>query len=224
MRQPCTLRGPCCRCRCHPNELDTRRLSPDISSAALLAEIRARGTGSVTPAVYPSTTYERAPDNSYPLGKCYSRDDNPTVLAAETALAELERGEKSLLFSSGMAAATAVQSPQCTAAHPPSPRDDAAPDLQGAQHAAHGQVFQVLAPGDHVVIPRVMYWALRGWVLDFAAQWGVEVSVIAMDGPDGAFNVSAAVRPNTKCRPRAPPRRRQRAPRAAHAACGAPTG
>ena len=30
--------------------------------------------------------------------------------------------------------------------------------------AAATCVFQALAPGDHVVAPRLMYWALRDWL------------------------------------------------------------
>lgn len=63
---------------------------------------------SVTPAIYPSTTYERGADLTYPKGKCYSRDDNPTSEVAEKALCELECGGEALLFASGMAAAVAV--------------------------------------------------------------------------------------------------------------------
>lgn len=63
---------------------------------------------SISPAIYPSTTYERDADLSYPKGKCYSRDDNPTCEPAETALCQLEGGGEALLFSSGMAAAVAV--------------------------------------------------------------------------------------------------------------------
>jgi hypothetical protein len=36
--------------------------------------------------------------------------------------------------------------------------------------AAATAVFQALAPGDHVVAPRVMYWALRHWLLDFVGH------------------------------------------------------
>jgi cystathionine gamma-synthase len=36
-------------------------------------------------------------------------------------------------------------------------------------------VFQALAPGDCVLAPRRMYWALRKWLLEFAAPWGISV-------------------------------------------------
>ena len=34
--------------------------------------------------------------------------------------------------------------------------------------------FLALAPGDHVVVPKVMYWSLRNWLATFATQWGLE--------------------------------------------------
>ena len=68
--------------------------------------------------------------------------------------------EAALLFSSGMAAATAV--------------------------------FQALAPGDHIVAPKVMYWALRNWLLTDATRWGLEGRLRRHDDLDA---VRAAVRP-----------------------------
>jgi len=65
-------------------------------------------TRAVIPPVYPSVQYERAPDGSYPSGRSYTRDQNPTYDQAEALLARLECGAAGLLFSSGMAAATAV--------------------------------------------------------------------------------------------------------------------
>ncbi len=63
--------------------------------------------GLVAP-IYPSTTYERGREGDYPGGHSYSRDQNPTVEPAEELLAALEEGTEALLFSSGMAAATAL--------------------------------------------------------------------------------------------------------------------
>lgn len=45
----------------------------------------------------------------------------------------------------------------------------------GSGMAAAAAVFQSLAPGDHVIAPRVMYWALRKWLLEFARPWGLAV-------------------------------------------------
>ena len=44
--------------------------------------------------------------------------------------------------------------------------------------AAALAVFQALEPGDHVIIPRAMYWALRAWLLEQAARWGLEVELV----------------------------------------------
>ena len=65
-------------------------------------------TRALVPAIHPSTTYERASDGSYPGGRGYTRDENPTYEQAEALLASLEGGEAALLFASGMAAAAAV--------------------------------------------------------------------------------------------------------------------
>ncbi|PYN24124.1 MAG: cystathionine gamma-synthase [Candidatus Rokuibacteriota bacterium] len=48
------------------------------------------GTGAVTPAIHPSTTFERDPDGSYPRGFLYSRNSNPNRSALEECLAALE--------------------------------------------------------------------------------------------------------------------------------------
>ncbi len=58
--------------------------------------------------------------------------------------------------------------------------------------AAATAVFQALAPGDHVLAPKVMYWSLRNWLLTFATQWGLQVELIDMTEPAA---VRAAVRP-----------------------------
>jgi cystathionine gamma-synthase len=46
--------------------------------------------------------------------------------------------------------------------------------------AAATAVFQALAPGDHVVAPKVMYWALRNWLANFATAWGLKVEFVDM--------------------------------------------
>jgi cystathionine gamma-synthase len=65
-------------------------------------------TGGIIPPLQPSTTFLRDPDNVYRRGFDYARDRNPTYAPAEAVLAALEGGAEALLFSSGMAAATAV--------------------------------------------------------------------------------------------------------------------
>ena len=70
---------------------------------------------------------------------------------------------------------------------------------QGAQAAlfasgmaAATAVFQALAPGDHVLAPKVMYWSLRNWLMNFATHWGLKVELIDMGDPAA---VQAAIQP-----------------------------
>ena len=65
-------------------------------------------TGAVTAPIYLSTTFQRGPDGGYPLGFSYSRDGNPNRLMLEKCLADLEGGKEALVFSSGLAVATAI--------------------------------------------------------------------------------------------------------------------
>jgi len=109
-------------------------------------------TKALAPPLHPSTTFIRDPDNQYRTGHVYGRDHNVTFAQAEAVLTALEGGHASLVFASGMAAATAV--------------------------------FQALAPGDHVLVPEVMYWSLRNWLRGFATQWGLRVEVIDMASLD----------------------------------------
>jgi cystathionine gamma-synthase len=135
----------------------------DIKPASLAAQalgwIDGETKGIVAP-LHTSTTFIRDPDNQYRNGRIYARDNNPTFDQPEAVLTALERGHASLLFASGMAAATAV--------------------------------FQALAPGDHVVAPKVMYWSLRNWLMNFATHWGLQVEFIDMAD---AAEVERAVRP-----------------------------
>ncbi len=65
------------------------------------------GTNSVTTPIYPSSTYRVA----YPgdeSGYVYARWSNPTRLALEKTLAELENGTHAYAFSSGLAALDAI--------------------------------------------------------------------------------------------------------------------
>lgn len=58
--------------------------------------------------------------------------------------------------------------------------------------AAAAAVFQSLQSGDHVVYPRVMYWGLRGWLLEFAERWGLDITPFDVTEPGAIEN---AVRP-----------------------------
>lgn len=58
--------------------------------------------------------------------------------------------------------------------------------------AAATSVFLALKPGDHVVAPKIMYWALRHWLLGYATEWGLKVELVDADQP-GA--IARAVQP-----------------------------
>ena len=49
--------------------------------------------------------------------------------------------------------------------------------LFSSGQSAAAALFQSLAPGDGILAPRNMYWALRKWLLDFAVHWGLRVEL-----------------------------------------------
>ena len=62
----------------------------------------------------------------------------------------------------------------------------------GSGMSAATALFLSLAPGDHVVAPQVMYWALRNWLKVDAAAWGLAVDFV--DATDGDA-IARAVKP-----------------------------
>lgn len=64
--------------------------------------------------------------------------------------------------------------------------------LFGSGMAAAIAVFAVLNAGDHVLAPRIMYWALRHWLMTELPRRGIAVDFVAMDDPAA---VAAAVLP-----------------------------
>lgn len=64
--------------------------------------------------------------------------------------------------------------------------------LFGSGMAAATAVFQALDPGDHVVAPKVMYWALRNWLMTEATRWGLEIDLAETDDLDA---LKTALRP-----------------------------
>ena len=44
-------------------------------------------------------------------------------------------------------------------------------------------VFMALKPGDHVIVPKVIYWAFRAWLLGWATDWGLRVESVDMTDP-----------------------------------------
>jgi cystathionine gamma-synthase len=65
-------------------------------------------TRALTPSIHLSTTFERAEDGTFPGGFIYSRSGNPTRLALEQCLKELEGGAAAAAFASGSAATVAI--------------------------------------------------------------------------------------------------------------------
>jgi cystathionine gamma-synthase len=85
-----------------------KNLSPETINAQALHQFDAM-TGSLSPAIYPSSTFVR--DENYELINArhsYGRAENPGYAVAEKVLAKLEAAPAALLFSSGTAAAMAV--------------------------------------------------------------------------------------------------------------------
>lgn len=72
----------------------------------------------------------------------------------------------------------------------------AAAALFASGMAACTAPFLALRHGDHVVVPDVMYWGLRAWLDDFAAHWGLRVSVVA--NGDNAALAAALIAGQTK--------------------------
>jgi cystathionine gamma-synthase len=139
--------------------MDTKNMKPESIAAQALGWID-EATRAIAPPIHTATTYLRDVDNQYRSGRVYSRDQNPSYDQAEAVLTALEGGHQTLLFASGMAAATAV--------------------------------FQALAPGDHVLAPKVMYWSLRNWLKNFATDWGLVIEFIDMESPAA---LQAAIQP-----------------------------
>jgi cystathionine gamma-synthase len=127
--------------------MTSNNLSPETLCAQAMGWIEPTTKAIVQP-VHVATTYLRDEDNEYRSGRSYVREDNPTWDQAEELLTRLESGAATLLFSAGMAAATAC--------------------------------FHALRPGDHVVVPEVMYWGLRKWLLGPATDWGLKVDLVDM--------------------------------------------
>ena len=62
----------------------------------------------------------------------------------------------------------------------------------GSGMSAATALFLALSPGDHVVAPKVMYWALRNWLMNDAIRWGLNVDLVDMSDLDA---VRASLRP-----------------------------
>ena len=84
---------------------------PPLKARTIAAQALGAGeatTNALVPPIHMSTTYIRDADNGYSAGYVYGRTDNVTVQQAEAVIASLECAEEAMMFSSGMAAATAI--------------------------------------------------------------------------------------------------------------------
>jgi cystathionine gamma-synthase len=117
-------------------------------------------TGAIVRPITTATTFVRDADGAPREGRVYGRADCPGYEDVERVLTALERGAASMVFASGMAAATAV--------------------------------FLALSPGDHVLAPKRMYWALRRFLTQELPRFGVEVELVDTENLD---TLARAMRP-----------------------------
>jgi cystathionine gamma-synthase len=68
----------------------------------------------------------------------------------------------------------------------------AAAAVSASGMAAATSVFMALRPGDHVIAPKMMYWSLRNWLVAYAQDWGLAVTLVDMGNLD---SVRQAVQP-----------------------------
>ena len=118
-------------------------------------------TGALTPAIQPSSTFERDVNLEYPKGFIYGRSSNPTRKLLEDVLADLETplgdipGE-AISFSSGVAAAHAI--------------------------------FQGL-PGGHVILADDVYHGNRTLLTSIFEHWGTKVTQVDMTNLETLSNI-----------------------------------
>lgn len=128
---------------------------------------RTHGSGSLAPALYPSTTFQVGTvDESRKLATqirpthFYGRYGNPTVAEFEDAIAQLESAEAARAFASGMAAIT------CT-------------------------VLGLCSQGSHVVATRQLYGGTRLLLEQVCPRFGIEVTFV--DGTEPGALASAVI-------------------------------
>src|ERR1051326_8200848 len=111
------MRAPFPEARPMPNNA----LPPATLAAQALGWIEP-STGALVLPLHTATTFERDPDNQYRRGRNYGRADNPGYDQPQALITALEGGAASLLFASGMAAATAIFESLPVGAHVVAPR------------------------------------------------------------------------------------------------------
>jgi cystathionine gamma-synthase len=82
-------------------------LHPSTLAAQALGWID-HSTGALVMPLHTATTFERDPDNQYRRGRNYARADSAAYDQPQAVITALEEGAATLLFASGMAAATTV--------------------------------------------------------------------------------------------------------------------
>ncbi|WP_168626131.1 MULTISPECIES: PLP-dependent aspartate aminotransferase family protein [unclassified Cryobacterium] len=87
--------------------MDDEAFSPESLTAQALGWVDEQ-TRAISPPIHVSSTYLRDADNQYRSGRIYMRDNNPSFDQAEALVTTLEGGHETMLFASGMAAATSV--------------------------------------------------------------------------------------------------------------------
>ncbi|MDX1784948.1 MAG: PLP-dependent aspartate aminotransferase family protein [Roseovarius sp.] len=96
--------------------MKNRQLSPATRLAQALRYLD-NETGAIVPPIQPSATYARAADYSERKPYIYRRDSNQTTDHAEAVIADLENAADTMLFASGMSAASAVMEALPARAH-----------------------------------------------------------------------------------------------------------
>lgn len=67
--------------------------------------------------------------------------------------------------------------------------------LFASGQAAAAAVFQSLLPGDAIIAPRNMYWALRSWLVNYAAPRGLTVAFYENDSVDDLARLARETKP-----------------------------
>lgn len=93
-----------------------------VTRVAQALHFEEAGSGAVVPGIQPAATYTR--DENYEVRKpyWYRRDGSEATAHAEAVIAELEGAKETLLFASGMSAATAVIEQLPTGSHVVAPQ------------------------------------------------------------------------------------------------------
>lgn len=165
-------------------------------------------TGSLSPALHLSTTFERDASGAPTHGYSYIRDGNPTQFRLEEALAAIDSGEGALAFASGMAAASCLLQSLEPGSHVLFPDDSyyAIRKIAGEFFPRWNLQFDFVAADDPAVVSRAVrkntkiIWAESPSnplmkISDLAALGQIAHGVGALLVVDGTFATPALQRP-----------------------------